>query len=61
MAFITSQRSEVLVNWQQHIGSFTGEWREPSRFPTFKTNSSQWTSNLKVILLKEEAKAELAA
>lgn len=60
MAFITSQRSELLVNWQ-HIGSFTGEWREPSLFPTFETNSSQWTSNLKVILLKEEAKAELAA
>lgn len=64
MPFISSQRSDVLVYWYQHIGSLIEELGESSLFPIFKTDSSQWISDLKIkrsVPLKEKAKAELAA
>lgn len=48
MTFITSPRSEVLVDWHQHIGSLIGELRESSLFPIFETDSSQQISDLKI-------------
>lgn len=41
MAFITTQRGEVPVDWHQYIGSLTGELRELSLFLNFETDSSQ--------------------
>jgi hypothetical protein len=46
MAFITSQRSEVLVDWHQHIGSLIEGVTESSLFSIFETDSSQWISDL---------------
>lgn len=61
MTFITSQSSEVLVDWHHNVGSLIGEVRVLSGFHLWDRlfTMDKWLENqtgITGILLKEEAK-----